>query len=473
MRIFIGGPGDVWDETRRIFAICSEIKPTLEAITGDDVVVVDWTRLPPSQGNAQDQIFELSRFKDADIFVFVFWHRFGTPTGGIAKWRADLKQPDTHYLSGTEEEFELALQVAKTKADRQRRIMTYRCNRAIPQERLDPKQLANLNEYFKERVEPQAFYRKFETLQELELKFFSDVLNISHRVTKLERHAQRALLKLQEEYSGVSSEFPDPFPSAQPAMMRKYIANECRAAGSIISSMANPDSLSCRVRTTDLYDRILDILGESDAVCILDLDIRRWNELINNDDRLYTMNYSMEILEATVQRIEDHPNFHLQRIFVIRTDDVNNTRMRSRILSILQRVDRFIKSEGVASGMHIKVLIDSYALMREGRRLRVKQSVFKNALKLINKTKDIVLCDANGGSILLREEISLDDPKSAFDTWGHISCNKKELESARKTFDKAWDLALMLDDAMKLLSGIDKQSTKRGRVARARRVGRK
>ncbi len=488
MRIFIGGPTDVQDEINLIRAICTSLKPTLAVVTGEEADIVDWGQLAPAQGNAQQSIFDQSRFHDTDVFVFLFWHRFGRPPGvGISEWRSrrsynagkavahhlplDEKIPSAHllpYQGGTEAEVEAALAAIAKPLDatnkqnltfdqKRRRIMVYWCDRDIPQADLKLPQLEMLRDYFENRLSNELFYSRFSTSEQLAAQFHGHILDAAHSVTKLEKRAHRGLMELEREYSDNEKD-----PSKR-NMVQHYIARECQSAAKIVEAMANQDRQSCEMRTTDLYDRILEIMRSAESIQIIDLDYRRWNELLNPDDRIYSLNYSEEIVSETAQRARELSSFKIERIFAVRSNDINDSVSKQRLLKVLDKLQTRIAQEpDVQTRLKPRVLVDDEAFVNLAikaklvdERTPLTPAKFRAISKGLRETKDIVICTAVGGNpalpgskMLLRENISFDSPQSAFETWGAISAKDKEVAAAEKIFATAWRIALPLESAI-------------------------
>jgi hypothetical protein len=97
IRVFVASPGDVQIERDALQGVVNELNRTFYALipqSGIRVELVRWeTDVAPDLGRPQEVIN--AQIRDYDIFVGIFWKRFGTPTGKAK--------------SGTEEEFEIAL----------------------------------------------------------------------------------------------------------------------------------------------------------------------------------------------------------------------------------------------------------------------------------------------------------------------------------------------------------------------------
>ncbi len=94
LRIFVASPGDVTDERKRLDEVIAHLRTHVAAPRGLDLELVRWeTHIRP--GVAEDaQAVVNPQIGAYDLFIGIFWNRFGTPTG-----RAE---------SGTREEFDQA-----------------------------------------------------------------------------------------------------------------------------------------------------------------------------------------------------------------------------------------------------------------------------------------------------------------------------------------------------------------------------
>ncbi len=139
IRVFVASPGDVQIERDSLQGVVNELNRTIGALapsSGVQVDLVRWeTDVAPGLGRGQELIN--TQIGDYDIFVGIFWKRFGTPTGKAG--------------SGTQEEFEIAFKRWEKRG--KPRAMLYFNVEPIrpPQSRGELDQLTKLFE-FRERV---------------------------------------------------------------------------------------------------------------------------------------------------------------------------------------------------------------------------------------------------------------------------------------------------------------------------------
>ena len=122
IRIFVASPGDVQDERAQLGRVVQELNQILTTLVPEAGLVLElvrWeTHVHPGLGaDAQDVVTRQLQIDEYDVFVGVFWRRFGTPTA-----RAE---------SGTEEEFRIAHHAWK-ELGRPIQIMTYFCRALAP-----------------------------------------------------------------------------------------------------------------------------------------------------------------------------------------------------------------------------------------------------------------------------------------------------------------------------------------------------
>lgn len=156
LRIFLASPSDVKAEREMIFAL----KDDLDLIIGKDknikFEIVNWERnsYPGIGDDAQDVIN--NEIKDEyEIFIGVFWSRFGSPT--------------KRYESGTVEEYEKA-KIKYNKDKQNTHIMMYFKTGQLNPYNIDNEQFEKLKK-FKERISKDdgVLYSEFETTDQLKI----------------------------------------------------------------------------------------------------------------------------------------------------------------------------------------------------------------------------------------------------------------------------------------------------------------
>lgn len=146
--VFIASPGDVAAERSIAFDVIADLNRIYERQKKDyRLEVRAWERHTyPNVGLPQEVINQQISISECNIFIGVFWKRFGTPPGS--------KRPDDGrpYLSGTEEETEMAIKARKASPDQRPVIMLYRKSDSVTDRMEDDDylQYAKVIEFFRE-----------------------------------------------------------------------------------------------------------------------------------------------------------------------------------------------------------------------------------------------------------------------------------------------------------------------------------
>ncbi len=128
LRIMLASPNDVLEERRIFFQTVTKVNDILrDTAKPFRLEPVAWERNSyPAAGVPQRLVSKQLLIKECDIFVAVFWKRFGTPTG---ETRPDDGQP---YLSGTEQEVDEAFEALRENKNGRPVIMLYRKRDKLP-----------------------------------------------------------------------------------------------------------------------------------------------------------------------------------------------------------------------------------------------------------------------------------------------------------------------------------------------------
>jgi len=167
LKIFLASPGDVADERERVKAVVEELTRTGNAADklGIELEVLDWkTHVSPAVGRPEGETLKQLPVEMWDIFIGIFWMRFGTPPNAV---HSQTGQP---LESGTEEEFIEAY--GRQQREGLPKVLLYRCDR--PPKRLQDlksAQYQNVEKFFAQ-CEPggkhQLVYRLYESPEQFE-----------------------------------------------------------------------------------------------------------------------------------------------------------------------------------------------------------------------------------------------------------------------------------------------------------------
>lgn len=141
LRVFVACPGDVEDEKERLGKIIDSFQFDA-GVHRFFLQLVEWHQCVPDLGVPQEIIFDQLNPKAWDIFIGIFWTRFGSPSG--------IFDPDTHReLTGTEAEMLKAIDLYKVHG--RPRVLIYRSMR-VPKSLKDLRgtQLDAIERFFKD-----------------------------------------------------------------------------------------------------------------------------------------------------------------------------------------------------------------------------------------------------------------------------------------------------------------------------------
>lgn len=169
IRIFIGSPSDVVVERDIVFKVVTDVYETFRNIVDGHKIllyskvkdsylpipilrVARWEDVPPNAGIPSEIILEQFPVDESDIFVFILWKRFGTPTG-------TRRIDGTRYTSGTQEEYERAYSCYIQNKSKRPVIMVYRKNDDFSSTSLSTKDLVQyrrVRKFFDELETPRG-----------------------------------------------------------------------------------------------------------------------------------------------------------------------------------------------------------------------------------------------------------------------------------------------------------------------------
>jgi len=165
LRIFLASPGDVKAEREMIFAL----KDDLDLLIGKDkdikFEIINWERNTyPGKGDDAQDVINGQIKDDYDIFLGIFWQRFGTPTN--------------RYESGSLEEYERA----KIKFDldpENTHILMYFKNQEADIYKVDIEQFKKVKE-FRDKIanEDGIYYSMFEKTEDLKTQLQLNLANL-------------------------------------------------------------------------------------------------------------------------------------------------------------------------------------------------------------------------------------------------------------------------------------------------------
>lgn len=157
LKVFVASPSDVAEERRILQDVINEFNLTWGDTHNVRLELVKWeTHTRPGFGEDAQDVINKQIGDDYDIFLGIMWGRFGSSTNRVE--------------SGTEEEFERAYSRLKTSPGSVQ-IMFYFKDAGIPPSKMEPAQLAKVQEFkAKIAVEYGGLYHPFESAEEFRTK---------------------------------------------------------------------------------------------------------------------------------------------------------------------------------------------------------------------------------------------------------------------------------------------------------------
>jgi hypothetical protein len=154
LSVFVASPSDVEAERGKLEDVIRELNITWSRDLAVRLDLVRWeTHAYPGIGVDAQDVINNQILDDYDLFVGIMWCRYGTPTGRAG--------------SGTVEEFDRAR--ARYDSDPKAvKLMVYFKDEAIPPSRLDPGQLAKVNEFRDSLGADGSLYWKFSGIDQFE-----------------------------------------------------------------------------------------------------------------------------------------------------------------------------------------------------------------------------------------------------------------------------------------------------------------
>lgn len=147
-KVFVASPGDVLREREIVHEVIEEVNGILRGMEKPfRLDVYAWDRhVHPDIGLPQKVILRQIPIEQCDIFIGIFWKRFGMPPG---TYRPRDGKP---YLSGTEQEIDEAIEARKNSVNGRPIIMLYRKVDPLPDGMTDEDylQYAKVIEYFRQ-----------------------------------------------------------------------------------------------------------------------------------------------------------------------------------------------------------------------------------------------------------------------------------------------------------------------------------
>ncbi|NOV29741.1 metallophosphoesterase [Methylomonas sp. ZR1] len=211
---------------------------------------------------------------------------------------------------------------------------------------------------------------------------------------------------------------------------------------SLSSCLKFKDSKSINVDTALLYKEILSAMKEGIRINIFDHDINRWNELINDGDKIgyNTFNYSKDIISYSIAALAEKPFYSLNRIFVLSlSEDIENKESLFRILKILKAINESTcKYDRITTRIFVADELPEHIILRD---------------KLI-KLKDVVYVEWESNHFcVFTENIDFKKRQNARDSSSEISTDKTKAEEVLEIYSKIEPISYSIDQFIHKYNG--------------------
>lgn len=178
--ILISCPGDVTEEKELIIRKCKDFTESNFGRSNISFTILDWKGFVGQCGiRPQEQLN--SYFGTYDVYIGILWKRFGTKTGAV-------NAEGIEYESGTEEEFDIAIECFKS-CGTPKIYFFIKCYDRVTNSTSDAEQLLNVYRFIDEHEKSKNnFLNKFETGEDFDSK-----------ITKLLKELENSILFENEE----------------------------------------------------------------------------------------------------------------------------------------------------------------------------------------------------------------------------------------------------------------------------------
>lgn len=214
----------------------------------------------------------------------------------------------------------------------------------------------------------------------------------------------------------------------------------------LIAYLDGYPQLNIPVRTSVLYEAVKDCIVQCNRITIVDQDILRWSELVNEHERIdgNTFNYSKEILDRSIAAADNRGGYRLQRIFVVDSNLLRGEN-RARILRILTAVEQ-------RCARYPRRIKNRVFQVDVGQ---ATQSLMRDYLQ--DYIKDAVLINDENDPLLLQEEITWERRESTLKTTSRISGDSMEINRIKGMTEELFDSADSIPEFLASLASEERQ----------------
>lgn len=188
-KVFIASPSDLHDERTLVAEIVDELNLSFSNTSNVKLELVKWeTHANPGSGSYPQEVINKDVNDDYDIFIGLFWSKFGTAT--------------KNYGSGTEEEFSIAYEKYRKIPDSVK-IMFYFKQAPIPFDKIDTESINAIRNFKSGLNEKGILYWDFNTIEEfqklLRIQLTRKIQELQHSETKVMSIEKEQIEPIEEE----------------------------------------------------------------------------------------------------------------------------------------------------------------------------------------------------------------------------------------------------------------------------------
>lgn len=201
IKLFLSSPGDVNEERKIVIQVCDQLRldPLLNEFVQLEVIAWDKPGMNvPMTANTtpqNDVNVTLPKPSECEIVIVIFWARMGTPLP------AEIVRADgSRYLSGTQWEYEDALQAAKRNPGKPE-ILIYRRS----EEPIISMRDAEREEKFKQLQLVDEFFTKFRDADGASLQGYNQYKTLDEFRGNLDIHLRKIIYRLLMNWAGLDS----------------------------------------------------------------------------------------------------------------------------------------------------------------------------------------------------------------------------------------------------------------------------
>lgn len=327
VRVFISSPGDLEQERELVTEICNQITQDLGQIKGFRVDPIRWETHANSSRSERSQLAITEQVGEFDIYLGLMGVYFGSSTGA--------------YSSGTEEEFEAAMQSNDETGTPL--IQFYFSSAKVNLDDVDLSQFDRVKEFRRKIGERGVFYRRFDDLTQLQLLVRSGLQKAIFEVLEKPQTSEKVSLADSKE------NFSDLKPYSQLKNLEKLLLVDPEASSNFLLRDATTLLKSFTGRLKEVGSRTREFSNAFSAVT------RELEKTQNNSQR--SPKRAMRAIERAFGKFDDFIYWLAHDLPIMDSEFMQS-------MSDVQRAALLIKSEIPEGGGNLSILMDSVELAK-------------------------------------------------------------------------------------------------------------